>query len=123
MQKNESYFYAELKRLKSIIDVLRDGNELFIILDEILKGTNSKDKHQGSEALLKQLISLKSSGIVATHDIMLGELESIFPDNIRNFCFEVDITDERLDFDYKLRRGVSQNMNATILMRQMGITV
>ncbi|MCB0822304.1 MAG: hypothetical protein KDC09_06375 [Bacteroidales bacterium] len=123
LQKNESYFYAELKRLKSIIDVLRDGNELFIILDEILKGTNSKDKHQGSEALLKQLISLKSSGIVATHDIMLGELESIFPDNIRNFCFEVDITDERLDFDYKLRRGVSQNMNATILMRQMGITV
>ena len=96
---------------------------MFIILDEILKGTNSKDKHQGSEALLKQLISLKSSGIVATHDIMLGELESIFPDNIRNFCFEVDITDERLDFDYKLRRGVSQNMNATILMRQMGITV
>lgn len=123
LHKSESYFYAELKRLKSIIDVLRSGTEIFIILDEILKGTNSKDKHHGSEALLKQLIEFETSGIVATHDIMLGELEQVFPQNISNFCFEVDIRKNKLEFDYKLRKGVSQNMNATLLMRQMGITV
>jgi ABC-type multidrug transport system fused ATPase/permease subunit len=123
LHKNESYFYAELKRLKAIIDELRSGKELFIILDEILKGTNSKDKHSGSEALLKQLIHLKTCGIVATHDIMLGELEKIYPDHITNQCFEVDISGSRLSFDYKLRKGVSQNMNATLLMRQMGITI
>jgi len=123
LQKNESYFYSELKRLKSIIDELKRGTELFIILDEILRGTNSKDKHSGSEALLKQLIGLGTSGIIATHDVSLGILEKIFPQHIKNRCFEVDIDGNELSFDYKLRDGVSKNMNATILMREMGITV
>jgi len=123
LQKNESYFYAELKRLQAIIQKLKEGSRLFIILDEILKGTNSKDKHAGSEALLKQLIKYEASGIVATHDVGLGQLESIFPDNIKNNCFEVDIVGNKLHFDYKLRQGVSQNLNATFLMREMGITI
>ncbi len=123
LQKNESYFYSELKRLKAIIDELKSGKELFIILDEILKGTNSKDKHAGSEALLKQLIRYNAIGIVATHDVALGILQESFPDNILNRCFEVDIDGDRLTFDYKLREGVSKNMNATLLMREMGITV
>lgn len=121
--KNESYFYAELKRLKAIIDQLKLDNRVFVILDEILKGTNSKDKHAGSEALLRQLLTLQATGIVATHDVSLGILEEIFPGQISNLCFEVDIENEQLDFDYKLRRGVSKNMNATLLMRQMGITI
>ncbi len=121
--ENESYFYAELKRLKAIIDALRNGEKLFIILDEILKGTNSKDKHSGSEALLKQLITFKASGIVATHDVLLGKLAEKFPDSLRNHCFEVDIEGNQLNFDYLLREGVSKNMNATILMREMGITI
>ncbi len=103
--------------------MVRSGEEVFIILDEILRGTNSKDKHSGSEALLKQLVQYKATGIIATHDVALGILEKIFPENIKNRCFEVDITNDKLSFDYKLRPGVSQNMNATILMRQMGITV
>ena len=123
LHKNESYFYSELKRLKYIIDELKNGTKLFVILDEILKGTNSKDKHAGSEALLKQFISLNTSGIVATHDVSLGILEKSFPDHIKNRCFEVDINGSRLSFDYKLREGVSKNMNATVLMREMGITV
>lgn len=123
LQKNESYFYSELKRLKAIINELKTGKELFIILDEILKGTNSKDKHAGSEALLKQLIRYNASGIVATHDVALGILQESFPNNILNRCFEVDIDGDRLTFDYKLREGVSKNMNATLLMREMGITV
>ena len=123
LQKNESYFYSELKRLKLIIDELKKGTRLFIILDEILRGTNSKDKHAGSEALLKQLIDLNASGIIATHDVALGILEQSFPQHIINRCFEVDINGSELSFDYKLRDGVSKNMNATILMREMGITV
>ena len=123
LHKNESYFYSELKRLQGIIETLKAGTKLFVVLDEILKGTNSKDKHKGSEALLKQFISLNTSGIVATHDVALGKLEETFPENIKNKSFEVDISGDQLSFDYKLRDGVSKNMNATILMKEMGITV
>ena len=123
LKDDESYFYAELKRLKAIIDRLREGENLFIVLDEILKGTNSRDKHAGSEALLKQLISFHATGVVATHDVLLGKLSESFPDKIRNHCFEVDIEGDRLHFDYRLRDGVSRNLNATILMREMGITI
>jgi len=119
---NESYFFAELKRLKMIIDRLQSGEQLFIILDEILKGTNSKDKQKGSIALMKQLVSLDGNGIIATHDLVLGNLEQEFPDAIKNYRFEADIKDEQLSFTYKIREGVAQNMNASFLMKKMGIT-
>lgn len=120
---NESYFFAELKRLKMIIDRLNQGEELFIILDEILKGTNSKDKQKGSLALVKQLIAKKTCGIIATHDLLLGSLETAFPDEIRNYRFEADITNDELTFSYQLREGIAQNMNASFLMKKMGITL
>jgi len=123
IQESESYFFAELKRLKSIIDRLNNNEKLFIIIDEMLRGTNSKDKHHGSEALTSQLIKLKASGLIATHDIALGKLKDIFPKNIRNYRFEVEIKNNELDFDYKIKTGVSQNLNATFLMKKMGITV
>lgn len=119
---NESYFFSELKRLKMIIDRLQSGERLFIILDEILKGTNSEDKQKGSLALMKQLISLQGNGIIATHDLVLGALENEYPENVKNYCFEADITDNKLTFTYKIREGIAKNMNATFLMKQMGIT-
>ncbi|QIK55364.1 hypothetical protein G7051_13800 [Dysgonomonas sp. HDW5B] len=119
---NESYFFAELKRLKMIIDRLQAGEELFIILDEILKGTNSEDKQKGSMALMKQLISLNGNGIIATHDLLLGNLEQEYPDNVKDYRFEADITNDQLTFSYKIREGVAQNMNACFLMKKMGIT-
>lgn len=122
LNDNESYFFAELKRLKMIIDRLQLGEELFIILDEILKGTNSEDKEKGSIALIKQLISFNSNGIIATHDLLLGNLEQEFPDNIKNYCFEADIKNDHLSFSYKIREGIAQNMNACFLMKKMGIT-
>lgn len=119
---NESYFFAELKRLKMIIDNLKSGEEgIFIILDEILKGTNSQDKQKGSFALMKRLINLGANGIIATHDLALGELEKEFPHEIKNFHFDAHIQENTLSFDYTLRRGIAQNMNATFLMRNMGI--
>lgn len=120
---NESYFFAELKRLKLIIDKLQAGEELFIILDEILKGTNSMDKQKGSFALIKQFMALQANGIIATHDLLLGTLIELFPDDIRNFCFEADITNNELTFSYRLRPGIAQNMNACFLMKKMGIAV
>lgn len=120
---NESYFFAELKRLKMIIDRLNQGEELFIILDEILKGTNSKDKQKGSLALVKQLIVKQACGIIATHDLLLGTLEQEFPNEIKNYRFEADITNDELTFSYQLREGVAQNMNASYLMKKMGITL
>ena len=121
--QNESYFFAELKRLKAIIDELEKGHRLFIILDEILKGTNSKDKQTGSKALLKQLIRYGASGLIATHDLALGELIDEYPENIRNMRFEVEIKNDELEFDYKLKDGISRNLNATFLMKKMGITI
>lgn len=123
LSDNESYFFAELKRLKRIIDLLNEGKELFIILDEILKGTNSADKQKGSLDLIRQFMRLKADGIIATHDLLLGTLADQFPEYIRNYCFEADIKDNELTFSYRLREGVAQNMNACFLMRKMGITI
>ncbi|GAB6010837.1 MutS-related protein [Viscerimonas tarda] len=120
---NESYFFAELKRLKMIIDRLQAGEELFIILDEILKGTNSEDKQKGSLALMRQLLRLNGTGIIATHDLMLGKLEDEFPQHVKDYCFEADIVDNHLSFSYQVREGIAQNMNACFLMKKMGITV
>ena len=118
---NESYFFAELKRLKMIIDRLNNGEKLFIILDEILKGTNSMDKQKGSIALIKQLVNKETCGIIATHDLLLGSLSEAFPNNVCNKRFEADIKNEELTFTYQIRDGIAQNMNATFLMRKMGI--
>ncbi len=123
LSSNQSYFYAELLRLKELIDRFDKGEELFILLDEILKGTNSADKQAGSKALLSQLIRLGASGFIATHDLELGNLEKSFPDDVTNYSFEAEITGNELHFDYRLKPGIAQNMNATFLMKKMGITI
>jgi len=119
--KNESYFYAELKRLKEIIEDLEAGKEVFILLDEILRGTNSKDKHEGSKKYVEKLLKYKSSGIIATHDLILGKLQDEYGKKINNFCFEVEIEKNNLVFDYKLKDGISSKLNASFLMKQMKI--
>lgn len=123
LNNNESYFFAELKRLKMIIGLLQRGEKLFIILDEILKGTNSADKQKGSAALVRQFMSMNADGIIATHDLMLGSLAELYPEQIRNYCFESDIKGGELTFSYKLRTGIARNMNACFLMKKMGIAV
>jgi hypothetical protein len=120
LMNDESYFYAELLRLQSMLTLLRNGENLFVILDEMLKGTNSVDKLNGSKELIHQLISLKTHGIVATHDLGLTELAQSIP-AIKNQCFEVQLNNDELNFDYKLTNGVTRTMNATFLMKKMGI--
>ena len=96
---------------------------MFFLLDEILKGTNSVDRHTGSKALIRQLIESKGSGIIATHDLELGGLEKNYDGRIENLCIEVEIKDGQLHFDYKLKKGVSKSFNATLLMQNMGIKI
>jgi hypothetical protein len=120
LMNDESYFYAELLRLQSILTLLREGEKLFVIIDEMLKGTNSVDKLNGSKALIQQLIYLEAHGIVATHDLGLTEITNTFP-SVKNQCFEVELRQNDLSFNYKLTDGVTRTMNATFLMKKMGI--
>lgn len=121
LQESTSTFYAELKKLKRIIDRVNNNDKLLILLDEILRGTNSMDRHSGSKALISQLIQKKSTAIVATHDLELAKLEMEYPDSILNFHFDVQVENEELFFDYKLKPGVCKSMNASILMKKIGI--
>lgn len=121
LTNNESYFYAELKRLKSLKIKLEEGEEILFILDEILKGTNSVDKSNGSRMFMKKIIELRGTGLIATHDTSLGEMEKEFPGIIVNKCFEIEIDGENISFDYKLQEGITMKMNAALLMKQMGI--
>ena len=120
---DESYFYSELKRLKFIVDKINSEvseDNYFIILDEILKGTNSKDKAIGSKKFVEKLTKSKATGIIATHDVSLCELENEF-ESISNYYFDATITNNELYFDYKLKTGVCKNMNASFLLEKMEI--
>ena len=121
LEESTSTFYAELKKLKTVIDSVNADEKVFILLDEILRGTNSLDRHTGSEALIKQLIRHKAAGIIATHDLALAEMKTSFPDNILNYHFDVQVNNEELYFDYKLKPGVCNSLNASILMKKIGI--
>ncbi len=121
LSQNESYFYAELKRLKQLKLRISSGEPILFILDEILKGTNSADKSLGSHLFLKRLVEMGGTGFIATHDISVGEMEKEFPGSIVNRCFEIDIDGELIKFDYKLKDGIAFRMNAALLMKQMGI--
>lgn len=121
LANRESYFYAELLRLSTILESLESKPQSLIILDEILRGTNTKDKQQGSIGLLKKVIDKKAVALIATHDLVIGELENEYPEHVKNYCFEVEIEGDKLSFDYKLKRGISSKLNASFLMRKMHI--
>jgi hypothetical protein len=121
LSENESYFYAELKRLNTLKSRIEEGEPLFFIMDEILKGTNSADKSTGSILFLQKLVKSGGTGLIATHDTSLGKLESDHPGVVINKCFEIEIDGENIKFDYKIQDGITQKMNAVFLMKQMGI--
>jgi len=119
LSDDSSYFYAELSRLKLIIDKI-STDSYFIVLDEILKGTNSHDKAKGSKQFVEKLVNSKSSGIIATHDLSLCTLEDSLP-SVTNYYFDAEILNDELHFDYRFKKGICQNMNASFLLKKMGI--
>jgi len=121
LEENTSTFYAELKKLKYIIDAVNRHEHVFLLLDEILRGTNSLDRQIGSKALIRQLINQDAVGMLATHDLELADLIKDYPVNIHNYHFDVQVDNEELYFDYKLKEGVCKSLNASILMKKIGI--
>ncbi len=116
---DESYFFSELKRLRFIVDEIKT-DRYFIVLDEILKGTNSTDKAIGSRKFVEKLIRSKATGIIATHDLSLCEASNDLP-QVKNHYFDAEIIDDELHFDYKFKDGICQNMNASFLLKKMEI--
>lgn len=121
LEENTSTFYAELKKLKYIIEAVNNKEKVFLLLDEILRGTNSLDRHTGSKAFIKQLIEQDATGILATHDLELAKLAEQYPKNIHNYHFDVQVANEELYFDYQLKEGICKSLNASILMKKIGI--
>lgn len=121
LEENTSYFYAELKCLQAIIDALSHPEPALVLLDEVMRGTNSKDKHDGTALLIKKILNYPALSLIATHDTELGSLAESHPGKIENFCFESELSDTELNFDFRVRKGVAQTKNATYLMRKMGI--
>ncbi len=116
---DESYFFSELKRLKFIVDEIKT-KRYFIILDEILKGTNSTDKAIGSKKFVQKLVASNSTGIIATHDLSLCEIEKDLT-QIKNYYFDAEVINDELHFDYTLKNGICKNMNASFLLKKMKI--
>jgi len=123
LEENISSFYAELRRLRAIIAGAESDPKVFLLLDEILRGTNSDDRYTGSVALIKQLTGYGAVAMVATHDLRLAGLEKELPQSIDNYHFDVKVNDEELFFDYRLTPGICSSFNASLLMKKMGIRV
>jgi len=113
-----SYFNAELLRLQQLIETCRQNRHTLIILDEILKGTNSLDKLNGSRLFLQSVTSLPITGIIATHDLELSKMEKEYPVRFHNYCFEIQLSDE-ITYTYRLSEGVARNQNATYLLKNI----
>lgn len=122
LAESTSTFYAELKKLQNIIEAVNQHKQVFILLDEILRGTNSLDRHTGSKALIKQLVQQQAVAVIATHDVELAKMEEDIP-AITNYHFDVQVANDELFFDYKLKNGICQSLNASILMRKIGIEI
>ncbi len=121
LDKKLSLFYAELQRLKMIMDAISRKEPVFFLIDEMLKGTNESDRHKGAIALIKQLVENNADGILATHDLDLTKLEKEFPEVIANYHFDGFIEEDKLLFDYVLREGICQSSNALELMKKVGL--
>jgi len=119
LSEESSYFFSELKRLKYIVEAIKK-EPYFIVLDEILKGTNSTDKAIGSKKFVEKLVASNATGIIATHDLSLCEIEKEL-NEVKNYFFDAEIINDELYFDYTLKQGVCKNMNASFLLKKMDI--
>ena len=121
LQESTSYFMAELKKLSAIKNGVKNGIASLVLIDEILRGTNSEDKYFGSAQFVKEMLALNCITLFATHDLKLSELEQDYPNIVVNYCFESVIENNELSFSYQIQRGVAKNRNASFLMKKMGI--
>ncbi len=123
LAESTSSFYAELKRLRILLNITEQGEPVFYLLDEILKGTNSRDRHLGAMSLIRQLHKRNASGLISTHDLELGAMEEELKGSVQNYSFNSTIEGDKILFDYKLQPGLCRSFNASKLMQLMGIEI
>jgi len=121
LNESTSTFKAELDRLQMLLKAVEEQSNIFFLVDEMLRGTNSVDKYLGSKAVIERLISRQGVGLVATHDLQLAELEKQYPDYVRNFYFDIQVVNGEMLFDYKIKPGECKTFNASLLLEQIGI--
>ncbi|ABR50742.1 DNA mismatch repair protein MutS domain protein [Alkaliphilus metalliredigens QYMF] len=123
LEKNISSFYGELLRIKKIVKASKENEQVFFLIDEVFKGTNSHDRHIGAKTLIKQLYEDGAMGLISTHDLELGEIEKDSHGNIKNYHFQEHYKDNQIYFDYRLRPGISTTRNALYLIKMAGIEI
>ena len=123
LNESTSTFKAELNRLKMILKNIEQDKNTFVLIDEMLRGTNSKDKYLGSKVFVEKLIAEKTPGLFATHDLQLADLKEDHPTALRNFHFDIQIINGEMEFDYKLKQGPCSTFNAAILLKQIGLSL
>lgn len=123
LNESTSTFKAELDRLQMLLAAVETEYKVFFLIDEMLRGTNSADKYLGSKAVIEQLIAKNAVGMVATHDLQIAQLEDKYPDYVRNFYFDIRVTNGEMLFDYKMKHGECKTFNASLLLKQIGIDI
>lgn len=121
LQEGRSSFYTEILQIRKVFDGMNDAVPLLFLFDELLEGTNSKDRRIGAESLIQALLKRRAIGIVTTHDLALTEIAPAVGDVLRNMHFEDQVAGGKMLFDYKLREGVVEKSNALELMRLIGL--
>lgn len=123
LNESTSTFKAELNRLKMILENVAIHQNSFVLIDEMLRGTNSKDKFLGSKAFIEKLITVGTPTLFATHDLQLAELKDIYETAVRNYHFDIQIDGGEMNFDYKIKQGPCTTFNAAILLKEIGLSV
>ena len=123
LQQGASHFFAEIQRLRMVVDLTAGAWPVLFLLDEVLHGTNSHDRRIGAEAVIRGLIDRGALGIVTTHDLALARIEETAQRSIVNVHFEDQFDGDQMHFDYRLRPGVVTRSNALELMRSIGLEV
>lgn len=118
-----STFKAEIDRLKMILDITAKEKNTFVLIDEMLRGTNSRDKYLGSKVFIKKLIQQGTPGFIATHDLQIAELEQEYPAQLRNFHFDIQVENGEMFFDYKIKHGECKTFNASMLLKAIGLEI
>jgi DNA mismatch repair ATPase MutS len=121
LNESTSTFKAELDRLQMLLEAVKSRQDIFFLIDEMLRGTNSVDKYLGSKAVIEQLIAHHGVGLVATHDLQLAQLEQQYPAYVRNFYFDIQVQNGEMVFDYKIKPGECKTFNASLLLERIGI--
>jgi DNA mismatch repair ATPase MutS len=123
LQGGVSRFYAEILRLRQILDLTGAGTPVLFLIDEFLHGTNSHDRRIGAEAVVRSLVERGAIGLITTHDLALADIAAVLGERAANVHFEDQIENRQIHFDYVLRPGVVRKSNAIELMRSVGLEI